>query len=303
MSSIVAAFVSVSAIAAIGFVAGRWLQLEHRTLAQLALYVLAPALIADKLYRTTLSLQSALGLLAGFAAVSGLLYLLVWGISRLLSLSLAREKELVAIGLFSNAGNLGLPFVAFTLGDAGLERAAIYLVASAIALFGLGPAFLQGAGLARGLTLVLRLPLFWAMLVGLALNVAVVELPLQLGETLRQLGQAAIPVALIVLGMQLATTRLAVGAYELAATGLRLLVAPLMAYLVAQGLALAPLDTQVLVLQSGMPVAVNSVVLVSEFGGDPSEVARIVALSTLVSPLTLTLAFALTSPHTLGGFG
>jgi predicted permease len=136
-----------------------------------------------------------------------------------------------------------------------------------------------------------------------ALNVAVVELPLQLGETLRQLGQAAIPVALIVLGMQLATTRLAVGAYELAATGLRLLVAPLMAYLVAQGLALAPLDTQVLVLQSGMPVAVNSVVLVSEFGGDPSEVARIVALSTLVSPLTLTLAFALASTHPLGGFG
>ena len=76
----------------------------------------------------------------------------------------------------------------------------LYLVASAIDLFGLGPEFLQGAGVGHPL----GLPLLWTML-------AALELPRALAEPLRQLGRAAILVALLVLGMQLVVTHVALG--------------------------------------------------------------------------------------------
>ena len=83
----------------------------------------------------------------------------------------------------------------------------LYLVASAIDLFGLGPEFLQGAGVGHPL----GLPLLWTMLAALALNLAALELPRALAEPLRQPGRAAILVALLVLGMQLVVTHVALG--------------------------------------------------------------------------------------------
>ena len=77
---------------------------------------------------------------------------------------------------------------------------------------------------------------------------------------------------------------------------MRLLISPLIAYAVGQGLRLPELDLQVLVLQSAMPTAVNSVVLVTEFGGDAPRVARTVVVSTLMGFLTLPLVlWAVTS--------
>lgn len=289
MTVLLPAVVPVGLIILIGFIAGRTLSLEDKTLSQLTLYILAPALIADNLYRTTLSAQSTAGLLVGFAIISVLLYVAAWGLGKLLKLSDSSQKSLMATTLFPNAGNLGLPLTAFALGDAGLERAIVYLIASSILLFGIGPALLRGGGIAYGVRLTLKLPLFWAMVGGVILRLLPIELPLRLGEGIERLGQAAIPVALIILGMQLASTRFNVGMYEGFAATLRLLGAPLIAYAVARVLQLEGLDLQVLVLQSAMPAAVNSVVVVSEFGGDTPRTARTVVVSTLASFATLPL--------------
>jgi predicted permease len=91
--------------------------------------------------------------------------------------------------------------------------------------------------------------------------------------------------------MQLASTGLGVGRYELLATSLRLLVAPLLGFLVAWFLGLRGLDLQVFIIQSAMPTAVNSVILVTEFGGDAARVAKTVVTTTVFSFLTLPLVF------------
>jgi predicted permease len=141
--------------------------------------------------------------------------------------------------------------------------------------------------LTQGIRFTLKLPLIWAMLAGLSLHLLEIELPLPLEQSIHQLGQAAIPIALVILGMQLADTRLAVGKYELAAIASRLLLAPFIAYAVGKALGLEGLDLQVLILQSAMPAAVNSLVLVAEFGGDAARVARTIAATTLLSCVTL----------------
>lgn len=287
MSAFLPAVVPVSLIIIIGFIAGQTLSLERQTLSTLTVYVLSPALIADSLYQTTLSFRSTTDLLAGYAIASCLLLFLGWGVGRILDLSPSFQRSLIATTVFPNTGNLGLPLVAFTLGDAGLERAVVYLIASSIFIYTVCPALLKGEGILFGVRLTLKLPLIWAMLAGLCLRLLGVELPLQMDEGIHQLGMAAIPVALVMLGMQLADTELKVGSGEVLAAVLRLIGGPAIAYGVGRGLGLEALSLQVLVLQSAMPTAVNTYILVAEFGGDAPRVARAIVFSTLMSFITL----------------
>jgi hypothetical protein len=94
---------------------------------------------------------------------------------------------------------------------------------------------------------------------------------------------------LLILGMELADTRWVAGRYEGVATVFRLVVSPVLAWGIGAFLGLQGLDLQVFILQSAMPAAVNSVVLVAEFGGDAGKVARTIVTSTFLSFLTLPL--------------
>ncbi|MGC1249171.1 MAG: AEC family transporter, partial [Spirulinaceae cyanobacterium] len=171
----------------------------------------------------------------------------------------------------------------------GLERAIVYLIAASITMASIAPALLKGEGLLIGIKLTLKLPLLWAMLGGLCLRIFKIELPFSLYESLEMLGNASIPIALIILGLQLAQTPFRLGRYELFASALRLLLAPGIAYGVGSILGLTGLDLQVLVMQGAMPTAVNTLVWVTEFGGDPPRVARTIIVSTMMSFLTLPL--------------
>lgn len=89
-------------------------------------------------------------------------------------------KSLLATTIFGNVGNLGLPLNSFAFGDEGLERAIICLITSAILLFGVIPAILQGKGWSYGIRMTLKLPLFWAMIAGIMFNFLQVEFPYRL---------------------------------------------------------------------------------------------------------------------------
>ena len=287
MSGLLPAIAPVALIILVGFIAGHTLAIERRSLTRLSLYVLLPALIASSLYGITLTAQRALLIGLGFWLVSALLYGLVYGGCRLLKVGALRQKTLLATTLFANTGNLGLPFITFALGETGLERAIVYLVSSSILLTTVGPTLLRGEGLATGLRTTLRLPVFWALLAGLTLQILSLQLPFRLDEGLDWLGSAAIPVALLTLGMQLAKTHFYLDLSVLAAAGLRLVLAPAIALSVGMTIGLQGQDLQVLVLQGAMPTAVNTFIWVTEFGGDADLVARAIVLSTLLSLVTL----------------
>ncbi|MFM7439082.1 MAG: hypothetical protein ACKO2V_10845, partial [Snowella sp.] len=74
MIAFFSAIVSVSFIILLGAIAARTISLEAKALSQLSVYILAPALVADGLYRTTLSLQSAISILLSFTLISVILY-------------------------------------------------------------------------------------------------------------------------------------------------------------------------------------------------------------------------------------
>lgn len=289
MAVFLPAIAPISLIILVGFLLGRFLVLDRQTLSKLAIYALSPALIGGNLYRSTLSIPSALKIILGFAIATLILYLLVKGLSWGFHLNPNTEKSLIATTLFANNGNLGLPLVAFTLGDAGFALAIAYLIASGIFIGSFAPALLQGQGWKTGLKLTLKLPLFWATLTGLILRLFEIKLPLRLGEGIEMLGDATIPLVLLLLGMYLAQTRFSLGRYELFACSLRLILAPAIAFGITLLLQLESLESQVFVLQAAMPTAVNSLVFATEFGGDANRVAKTIVASTVLSLLTLPL--------------
>ncbi len=289
MTTLLPAVLPVGLIIFIGFIVGRTLSLQPQTLSRLTLFVLSPALVIDSLYRTTLSAQSSAKLFLGYALTSVLIYCLVWAITTITKTSPSFRKSLIATSLFPNNGNMGLPVVAFALGAAGLERAVVCLIASSILLFCFGPALLQGKGILYGLKLTLKLPLLWSILVGLSLRLFSIKFPFELDTGIQKLGEAAIPVALILLGMQLSNTYFQLGIKEIFTVTMRLLVSPFIAYTIGNFLSLEALSLQVLVLQCAMPTAVSSLVIVTEFGGDTNLVARAIVLSTISCFVTLPL--------------
>ncbi|MFC0595278.1 AEC family transporter [Thermus composti] len=289
MEALLNTVVPVALVVFSGYLLGKRLEMDLATLSRLTLYLLVPALIFDAMYRAEYTREGLLGLVLGFALTYGLLFLAIRGVGRLLGLSPESAKGLLVCSLFPNSGNMGLSLTYFALGEEGLRRAVVYFILSSVVMFGLGPAFLRGGSLKEGLLFTLRLPLFYALFLGLALKGLGVALPFRLDEGVRLMGQAAIPVLLLTLGMQMGKTRFQVGAFEATASALRLVLAPLLAYGVGLALGLPELERRVLVLQSATPVAVNAFLMTREFGGDALRVARSVVVSTFLAFLTIPL--------------
>ncbi len=287
MTALLSVIFPIISIIVIGATVGKKLDLHKTTLSKLIVYILFPALVTDSLYTTNMSSNSMLQLLLGVFIIALVLYILVSWFSYYFRISPTIYKSLIASTLHPNNGNMGLPLIEFALGPSGLERAVIYMIGSSILLFVIMPAFLAGTSLKNSIQVIFKLPLIWAMLLGIILRVLHIKIPFNLHEVLNILGRSSIPIALIVLGMELRNTKLKITSLELTSLSFRLILAPFIALCVGEIIGLKNLDLQVLILQSAMPTAINTVVLSTEFGGEVNQVVRTVILTTIFSFLTL----------------
>lgn len=279
----------VALVILMGYIANKTLKLDQSTLSQISVYILAPALVIDSFYRTNMLIEEAIRLLLGYVLTTSIIYGLVLIVSKFFKLSTDDDKGLFAISLCPNNGNMGLSIIAFSLGEEGLERAVMYMIFSSVVLFGILPVMLKGDNLSITLKSLWKLPLIWSMFIGIVLYFTKMVIPFNIGKSVEWLGISSIPIALIILGMQLSKTKFEFGMTEFYATIARLAIAPLIAYGIGIMVGLEGLDLKVLTLQTAMPTAVNAVIMVKEFGGNTTMVARTIIISTLLSFATLPL--------------
>jgi predicted permease len=274
-----------------GYTLAAILKIDARPIARVAFYIFAPCLIFQIITESRLSGDAVLRM-AGFTLVSLLaLALLAWLVARRLGWSRTLTAAIVVVVLLPNAGNYGLSVCLFAFGEAGLAQAGVFFVTSAILTFTVG-VFVSSLGratLGKALSALPKVPTVWAVAIALVMLRAGWTLPVPLARTVETLSQASIPVFLVVLGMQLHGKGLAGPFGPLAlSTGFRLVGGA------AVGLGLAPLlglegvARQAAVLQSGMPSAVITIVLATEYDVEPAFVTSVVIVTTLLSPLTLT---------------
>ncbi|MFZ1324566.1 MAG: AEC family transporter [Candidatus Contendobacter sp.] len=233
--------------------------------------------------------------------------LLVFGIGRLVAWKMFRldgvAQSVFALGgVFSNNVMLGLPLAKVALGEAAVPSVALVLVFNALILWTLVTVSVEWArhgsfsarGFAQTARAVLTNPIVAAILSGSLFGVSGLPLPMLIDAPLAMIGQAAAPLALVALGMGLAEYGIRDGwRLSLAISALKLLVQPLVVWLLARLLGLPMLETQVVVLLASIAVGANVYLMSHQFQSLEGPVASSLLLSTglaaLTTPLVLTL--------------
>jgi len=226
--------------------------------------------------------DTVLAALVAYVAVGAI----VWAIVRGLDLDMPTYWAPLTFG---NTGNLGLPIALFAFGQAGFDLAVVIFAVMAILSFTFGVWVVAGGG---NPVAAIREPLVWGTVAGSVFLALGWDVPAWAAATLDLVGQMAIPLMLLTLGVaisRLKPSALGRAVWLCLAKTLVCVAVPL-----AVGLAFGlPRQTVgVLVLQVATPVAVTSYMLATRYDARPDEVAGLVVVSTLMSVAVIPLLLA-----------
>ena len=271
-------------LAAIGY---GWVRLgfEYRLefVTRLSMTLAVPCLIFVALMETEIDPAA----LADLSLASLVAYVVV-GAAFFAVVALLRldSRTYLAPLIFGNTGNLGLPLALFAFGETGLSYAVVVFAVMAILSFTIGIWMVAGAG---SFGRVLREPLVAATLLGALFLWQDWQTPEALTNALGLIGQMAIPLMLITLGVAVARLKTGAIGLAIALAVVKVALCTAAAWAVATWFALDPVAAAVLILQVATPVAVTSYMLAEKYGADSQKVAGLVVTSTLLSVITLPL--------------
>jgi predicted permease len=285
-------------LVAIGFVGDRLLDFELRTLSRALFYIMSPATIFIKVSQSELQAEDMLRL----AALTVAHLVVMYGLGQLVFSGKRYEKNrrLLALGSAAyNSGNYGLPLMLLAFGDQGLSLMAVVFMTNAVML-NLGGTVLfvtdNGGNALQGLRKLLTIPLIYALPLALIVRGLGVVLPPALAVPISRLEAAYIGVALLTLGAQLSRSAVGAGMGVVAlVVVLQSIVSPLVVWLLVQLFGFTGVTAKVLTVMGGLPTAVNTFVLASEFDQDAELASRMVFWTTLFSAVTISILLVLVS--------
>lgn len=299
MRGVLAGFTVIWAVTLAGYLIGRTGLLGPdgtTVLARLAFFVAAPALLFTTLAESSVA-EVFTPALAAFVLSTVLVALVYLALARWVWRQPAGEATVGALGAsYVNAANLGLPVAAYVLGDPSFVAPVLLfqvLLASPVALAVLDVTTTGHRPSPRRLALLpARNPIMLGCAAGLAVSVGGQPLPEMVMRPFELVGSAAVPLALIALGMSLHGSRPLDGGPEAGqrytAVGLKVLVQPALAYLIGRfALGLTGPALLAAVVTSALPTAQNVFVFATRYQRGESLARDTVVLSTLAAAVTL----------------
>ena len=279
-----------------GFLLGKLIDLDPRTISRVTFYIFSPCLVFKLLTENELK-QNAVIQMVGIAFGSVLIMgLITFIISRFLKFNRKLTVAVMLTTMFVNAGNYGLALNDYAFGKEALAYASIYFVTSGTTMYTIGVlvASMGKASFSESIRGLFRLPTLYAVLIAFLFKQMTWDLPMSIQRPIDLLAQAAIPGMLVLLGLQLQragweANRVALGAAAL----IRLVISPVVAYGLSIPLALQGPALQAGITEASMPSAVMGTVLATEYEAEPEFVTTVVTITTILSPLTLTPILAL----------
>jgi len=274
-----------------GYLSARILKLNPRPFSQIIFYVLSPCLIFNLLTSSSLPNQEIMRMVGFTIMVILTLGAITWILGAVLRLERRLLVAVLITTMFCNAGNYGLSLNLFAFGETALAYASLYFVTMTILTFTIGvfAASLGSSGIKQSLAGLFRVPMVYALIIAVLINRFTLNLPLPLERTIIILGNAALPMMMLLLGIQLGNANwdgkiLALGFTNI----MRLMAAPLVAIFFSMVFKLSGVALQAGITEASMPTAVVVTVLATEYDVYPSFMTTAVFTSTLLSPLTVT---------------
>lgn len=297
MRGLLVAFVAIWAVTAAGWLIGRYGLLGPQAevvLARLVFFVATPALLFVTLSTSDLH-EIFTPALAAFV-----LSTVVVGV---LAVVLARygwhwqRSESVVAGLsasYVNAANLGIPVAAYALGDVSFAAPVLLFQVLVAAPLALAVLEVDGGSPARLAMVPVRNPIILASAAGLILAVTGWHPPDEVLRPFQLVGSAAVPTALLALGVSLSAGRVGSPGVArgqlLTLAGLKVVAQPAVAYLIARyALGLDGRPLLAAVITSGLPTAQNVFVFASRYQRAAGLARDSVLVTTLLTAVTLVL--------------
>ena len=273
---------------------------------KLVFWIALPALLIARISVAELEAGTLSKIVSLFALATLLSLAFAWGVARYLKLPAPKTGSFIQGSFRSNGAFIGLPVIVYALGsrDPQAEMLATVVLAPVVILFNiLGVTVLthygrQKAGAGESIRVffgqLIKNPLIASCAIGLALNLLGIALPPFLTRPLNALGNAALPLILISIGSSLAFERLRGSASPtLIASLIKTLISPAIGFLLAGLFHLGDTEKMIAIFYLAAPAAGMSYVMAEVMGNDGPLAGRIIALSTLLSAITLPIVMAI----------
>lgn len=285
--------IPVLTIASIGLFLRRRFKVDPKMISSMMFNVFSPALTFYSIYSSDINGGD-------FLRMYGATLVLLWVVAGTsffilrLQNTQGAERAATLLATFAfNGGNFGLSIVKFAFGDDALSWAVIAFVAGSTTAYTLGvyTASNGRASIKESLLNVLRTPPIYALIAAFALKgLGVTELPPAIDRSVKLLADASIPLMIILLGLQLGELG-TLSHLRLLFTGttIRLLLAPIIGIGIATLFGLTGDARTAFIVQAGMPTAVMTIVLATEFDTDRDLALNLIMATTLISPITLSI--------------
>jgi malate permease and related proteins len=287
LGRIVGIILPVFAVVALGWLYTLRNRPDVSWLNRINLALLMPALIFSALASKEFDIFANAPLIAGGIGVVVGSGLLAWPFGKLLRQD---ARTWVPPMMFNNCGNMGLPLAYLSFGAAGLSAMVMLFTISNLAQFTLGIRILDRHA---AFWPALRNPMVVATFVGFVFALVHPPMPEWLTLAIKMVGDAAIPLMLISLGVRLAETRWSALQIGVAGSVVRPLSGLALALLLAPLLDLQPTQQGLLILFGCLPPAVINFMLAEQYGQEPNKVASIVLIGNMMAVVFVPLGLAL----------
>ncbi|PID21144.1 transporter [Sporosarcina sp. P3] len=276
----------------VGFILQRAKGLHIKSISSLSIYILTPALVFTSLYTADFD-ASYMTILIYMFALFYAMVLLNKVIAKIFKWDKKIESASILATGFMNSGNYGLPVVLFSLGEKALPYAIFIMVIQSLQnnFFGVYYASRSTSGIGRSIKMVFKMPTTYAAIFAFAFQYFHITVPESIMSTTSMVGDAAIPVMMIMLGMQLGSVIRKKPNWQVVISGvvLKMVIAPILAFVFVLFVGMDPLVGTVLIIISAMPTAATTTMYAIEFDTEPELVSMITLISTLLSVISLSV--------------
>jgi len=282
----------VISIFILGFIIQKVKKLDVRSVSTLSIYIFMPALVFQTFYTAELNFE-----FLTVISFSILLFVILVIINKVISIIFrwdkVNESAFLLSTAFMNAGNYGSPVILFAFGEEAFAYAVILMSMQSFLmnLFGVFFASRSSSGIQHAIRTVFKMPTTYAIIFALLFQQLNIQIHSQVMGIVDFLAAVTIPLMMIVLGMQLANIsfkQFEVGRVTFAAI-LRLVVSPLIAFVLSLLLPVSDLVANVFIVVAAMPSAAVTTMYALEFRVKPDLVSSITLVTTLCSVVTLSI--------------
>ena len=270
----------------IGYIFGKIKKVDMSAVVDISIYIALPALAFTSMLEKQIILKDALNIWASALIIMFGCGIVAWIVFKILN---QKHSGLYIPISIMNTVNIPFPIIFLAFGTEGLFAATLFFIPNALLIYSLGVSIASKKPWKESIKEVFKIPLIYAAILGLTVNLLRINIPNLILEPLNFIGMMGIPLILIILGYNLSGVKITSFPTTLLASFLRMGIGLLLGLVSVKLFNLTGIIRSVVILDSAMPAAVFSSILAAKYNNEPDLVSSVVFMTTIISLITIPL--------------